>query len=220
MLNQIKWFRQAGYRIVAVDCRGHGGSTGDWTGYGGAESRDLVHVVDRLEREGLIPGGRLGVYGVSMGAATALQFAAIDRRVRAVVAVAPFTSYFEVAPGATRAFVPFPIPWWTDEKLKRWMHLADQASIHDYRDANALAAAPNITAPTLILHGENDRVVPLDHSRRLAEANPDHITRTVIEGKGHFMTQFDLTGQIRRHTVEWFDRKLEQTEHRSNEQTE
>ena len=42
-----------------------------------------------------------------------------------------------------------------------------------------------VPAPTLFLHGDRDRIVPLDHSRRLFElaARPEHFH--IVEGAGH-----------------------------------
>ena len=79
----------AGYRAVLVDLRGHGQSTGDWLTYGVVESRDIVRVIDRLDEKGLL-AGKVGLFGESYGAAVALQTAARDDRVRAVVALAAF----------------------------------------------------------------------------------------------------------------------------------
>jgi predicted alpha/beta-fold hydrolase len=42
------YFAQKGYRIVLVDLRGHGRSTGRWIGYGAWEVADLIKVVDEL----------------------------------------------------------------------------------------------------------------------------------------------------------------------------
>ena len=69
----------------------HGHSTGEWLTYGPREAEDLSQVIDELDRRKLLEG-RLGVYGISYGATTAIHLAAIDPRVEAVVAVAPFGS--------------------------------------------------------------------------------------------------------------------------------
>ncbi len=80
-----------GYRVILVDSRGHGRSTGDRLTFGFRESRGLVQVLDELQRQGLIVGS-VGVLGISYGASTAICWAAIDPRVRAVVALEPFSS--------------------------------------------------------------------------------------------------------------------------------
>jgi len=207
MLTPAKHLTKAGYRVVAVDSRGHGGSSGHWVGYGGQESRDLVHVIDRLEREGLIADGRLGVFGISMGASTAVQVTAIEPRIDSAVALAPFTSYNEVAPHATRGLIVLPIPWWSDEDLREAMRLADERSPLNIAEADPLAAAPDIRVPTLLLNGPKDHIIPPDHSVRIAAANPTHITHVSLEGKGHFLIT-DWKNEYMAHTVRWFDEHL------------
>jgi dipeptidyl aminopeptidase/acylaminoacyl peptidase len=107
-------------------------------------------------RDGLtwLPGqpgvdpGRLGIVGISLGAALGLHVAAGDGRVKAVV------DYFG------------PVP----EGL-----------------ANRGARLP----PTLILHGENDRVVPVSNARTLAgllEASGTPHEMQIYPGQGHALT--------------------------------
>ncbi|HXN55567.1 MAG TPA: alpha/beta fold hydrolase, partial [Myxococcales bacterium] len=73
---------RAGHDVVLYDGRAHGESTGDACTYGFLEKRDLSRVLDRLGIEQVV------VVGVSLGAAVALQAAAEDPRIAAVVGVA------------------------------------------------------------------------------------------------------------------------------------
>jgi pimeloyl-[acyl-carrier protein] methyl ester esterase len=52
------------------------------------------------------------------------------------------------------------------------------------READLRAAAPRIGCPVLLLHGENDRVVPAEASAALAACLP-RAQRTVVAGAGH-----------------------------------
>ena len=81
----------SGYRAVLVDLRGHGRSTGEYMTFGLQEAKDLSQVIDALEQRGLV-AGNVGVYGISYGATTSIHLAAVDCRVRAVVAVEPFAT--------------------------------------------------------------------------------------------------------------------------------
>ena len=45
------------------------------------------------------------------------------------------------------------------------------------------AAASKV--PILLIHGEQDRFVPEFMSRRIAEANPEMVTRVTFPGAGH-----------------------------------
>jgi pimeloyl-ACP methyl ester carboxylesterase len=80
---------QAGYRVVLVDLRGHGQSTGDTVSFGQHETEDFRQLLDYLQTRGLCDE-TVGVIGYSYGADLALHWAAHDSRVRAVVAIAPY----------------------------------------------------------------------------------------------------------------------------------
>src|SRR5688572_24465227 len=89
MLRFARPLLEDGYRTVLVDLRGHGRSTGEYVGYGAFEAKDLSDLIDRLDRSAMLRRP-VGVFGISYGAAVAIQLAGVDPRVRSVVAVAPF----------------------------------------------------------------------------------------------------------------------------------
>lgn len=71
------------YNLVLFDFRNHGQSSGDVTTLGVREARDLKAVVDWLERAK--SPSSIAVLGVSMGGAAAIDEAADDERVAAVI---------------------------------------------------------------------------------------------------------------------------------------
>ena len=75
------------YNVLLLDHRGHGESDGARTTIGYEERLDVHGAVDRLLERGL---GPVGIYGMSMGGATAILAAAEDPRIAAVVADSPF----------------------------------------------------------------------------------------------------------------------------------
>ncbi len=76
----------AGYGVLMLDARGHGGSTGAAMDLGWWGDDDLRCAVDALVTQPDVDAQRIGVVGLSMGAEQALGAAAADPRVRAVVA--------------------------------------------------------------------------------------------------------------------------------------
>jgi pimeloyl-ACP methyl ester carboxylesterase len=74
-----------GYAVLTYDQRAHGDSGGRYCTYGYLEKGDLARAIDAV---GIAP---VYVIGHSLGAAVALQAAAEDPRIRAVVAAAPFS---------------------------------------------------------------------------------------------------------------------------------
>src|SRR6185369_7667751 len=75
------------YNVLLLDHRGHGDSGGLRTTIGYEERLDVHAAVDVLVERGL---GPVGIFGMSMGAATAILAAAEDERIAAIVADSPY----------------------------------------------------------------------------------------------------------------------------------
>ena len=85
----------AGYNAVMMDARAHGESEGAMATYGWIERHDTQAIVDALEATE--HPRHLFALGESMGAGIALQSAAIEPRIEAVVAEAPFANLREAS---------------------------------------------------------------------------------------------------------------------------
>lgn len=168
---------QAGYRAALVDLRGHGRSTGHALTYGVRESRDLAQALDSLDTRGQ-RSGAVGVLGFSYGAAVAIQWAGLDQRVRAVVAVAPFASLREVVTG----YLPVRLP----AKLEtRIVDLAGERAAFDPDAASPKAAVARTDAPILLIHGTRDARIPFVHSQQIYAARRGHAEIVLVEGAKH-----------------------------------
>lgn len=169
-----------GYQVLALDLRGHGASGDGRFGYGLLERFDVIAGVHHLVVErGVRPGG-VGLVGVSLGGAAALMAAAVDGRVGAVWSDA---AYAEVGP-------VIEAEWPTASRLPRPL-LAVVRVVHRLRFGFDPAAARPVDAmhglrglPLAIVHGTDDRLVPVDHAHRLAEAAPWADT-WIVPGAGH-----------------------------------
>lgn len=96
---------------------------------------------------------------------------------------------------AMRNFVDLVIPERNSDHYKRWLKcLLDEAEpgagaelLRSLGGTSIEADLGKISIPTLVIHGEQDHVMPLDGARRLAEAIPgSHLH--VMEGVGHVPT--------------------------------
>jgi pimeloyl-ACP methyl ester carboxylesterase len=186
----------AGFRAVLVDLRGHGRSTGDFMSYGVVEARDLSQTLDALEERGLV-AGRVGAMGTSYGAATAIEWAGIDPRVTAVVAVAPYESLRAVVPG----YAPVPLP---ASFVDGCIDEAGARAGFDPDLASPLAAIAKTRAPVLLVHGRSDERIPFAHSEHLFAAAPDHAELVLVPGAGHESIMNDTSGDIRTRAPRWF----------------
>jgi len=196
-----------GYRAVLVDSRGHGRSTGDYLTYGVQESRDMLQVLGHLESKGLLQEP-VGAVGFSYGGAVALQLAARDERLKAVVAVATFSSLREVAKDYVMHYAPFPGLFLTGGQLDRALKKAGEAARFDPAEADNMKAASAMGARLLIIHGQEDPKVPVSHAWRIHEAAGEKSELIVVPGEGHDSLIADRTGMIRKKVKAWFERWL------------
>jgi alpha-beta hydrolase superfamily lysophospholipase len=70
MLARAEFLARAGYAVLLFDFQGHGESIGKRITFGYLESRDATAAVDFIREK--FPGEKIGVIGVSLGAASAL----------------------------------------------------------------------------------------------------------------------------------------------------
>ncbi|HEY8945964.1 MAG TPA: alpha/beta fold hydrolase [Polyangiaceae bacterium] len=192
-----------GYRVVLPDLRGHGFSTGDWLTYGVRETHDLSVLLDAM---GDTPRP-VGVLGVSYGAAVAIQWAAADERVQAVVAVAPFTSLNAVVRNYVHYYVPGVAGLIPDWFVQQGIDRAGELGGFDPARASPLAAIARTRAPVLLLHGEDDAHIPPEHSRALHAAAPAHSKLVVLPHEDHF-SLLSMDGGVDDRSIAWFRRRL------------
>lgn len=188
-------FGAAGLRPVLVDLRGHGGSSGDYLSYGVFDARDLRQVLDALERRRVVAPPYFA-FGVSYGAAVAIQWASADPRVEAVVAVAPFASLRDVA----RSYAPRVPRFLLDRAVDRAGALAG----FDPDLASARDAVARTRGRLLLIHGSRDRRVPPWHSRAIFEARPSGTGLVLVDGATHRTIFDDPDGVVRRAALRFF----------------
>jgi pimeloyl-ACP methyl ester carboxylesterase len=152
----IDRFVHRGFSVIVYDSRGHGRSEGDRCTYGFFEKQDLRLVLDQAGVDRAI------LIGHSLGAAVALQEAAIDPRIRAVVAASTFADLRSIAvERAPFVFTPALIA----AAFARAEH--DAEFIVD--EVSPVRAAANLTIPVLVIHGARDRdTLPVNSERVFA----------------------------------------------------
>ena len=142
-----------GFDVIAYDSRAHGTSEGDRCTYGYIEKRDLQRVIDQLGVDHVI------VIGHSLGAAVALQAAAVEPRIHAVVAASTFSDLRTIATERASYF-----PAWS---LGPAFARAERDGQFVVDDVSPVRAAAAISVPVLLVHGANDRNTLPAHSERV-----------------------------------------------------
>lgn len=171
-LGYAEGLRSDGYRLVAYDQRAHGRSEGSVVSYGCREVNDLQRVLDEAAV------GPVAVIGESLGAAVALQAAAVEPRIRVVVAAAPFADLRTLLEQKAPFFM-------SGDQRRAAIQLAEEAMGCSVDALSPAAAAARIEVPTLVLHGSADRFIPIEHSLRVVAAlkGPHRLVRLL--GVGH-----------------------------------
>jgi carboxylesterase len=176
--------REVGWRCVGPVLPGHGTSPADLGRTTAAQIMEGARTA--LERVGA-EDGRVAVAGLSMGGALALWLAgAFPDRVTAVVALAPALRFYPPGEvgirlsrlGLGRVFplIPKFVPGGDcgDPEGRRLnpsyaaVPLGGLAGLGDVRDA-AWEAVPHVRAPTLVIHGGDDRTVPCRATREVVQ---------------------------------------------------
>ena len=150
----IQRFVARGFDVIAYDSRAHGESGGDACTYGYLEKRDLRKVIDAARAAPVI------LIGTSLGAAVALQEAANDPRVSAIIAAETFADLRTVATERAPGF-------FTKRVIQKAFVLAEQESGMVVEEVSPEHAASHISARVLLIHGAADVDTPPAHSQRV-----------------------------------------------------
>lgn len=164
----LREFRPPRTALLVIDYPGYGASEGRSTEPALYEAADLAYTA-LVARPGVDPA-RVRVYGRSLGTAAATHVAA-THPVAGLVLESPFTNAKDMA---RRHYAPFP-------RFLIRLKLDN------------LGRITRVGCPVLVLHGTQDRLVPLEMGKRVAAAAPGPVELVLIEGAGHNET-YDVGG--------------------------
>lgn len=163
-----------------------------------AQARAILRAMKRLD---FVDPERVAVYGFSMGGWAALNLAALEPGLKAVVAVAPAGGPEMLGPGARgvlahlSAALNAPKP---------------DALLADFRRAvtkeDPGLAMARIRAPLLLVHGDEDETVPLAVSRRLRALAAGPVRLVVERGAAHDL--LDRRKRLARRVALWLSGRV------------
>jgi uncharacterized protein len=149
----------SGRGLLMISYRGYSGSTGSPTEVGLHTDARTAHDWVRQSYE----ASRLVAYGESLGTGVAVRLAS-EQPLAGLILDAPYTSTADVA-SLTYWYVP--VSWLMLDQFR------------------SLDIIQKVKAPILILHGTDDRTIPVAFGEQLFEAAPEPKRFVRIEGGSH-----------------------------------
>ena len=197
-------FYGRGFNVFLYDSRRHGKSEGPYCTYGFYEKLDLSTVIDYLmsRTDSLI--GKIGVFGTSMGAAVALQAAAIDQRIEAVVAEASFTDLRTIMVDYQKRIIKLPWHFLRNLAMSRSQKLAQFKA----RYVSPIYAVQGVHKPVFFIHGTDDTRIRAEYSRALYN-NANQPKELLLIHKGDHTDLLNVGGsEYEQRIVAFFERSL------------
>ena len=192
-LPTAQFLHAAGFHCLTFDVRGHGANDAESLPISGGEfGRDTLAAFEVLLSRPEVT--RAAVSGHSMGAIGAILAGAADPRIAAIVTTsAPAGPYrltrqtFRLANLPLPDVIAYPLAWLTTRVFLR-------PRGHRVAEVSSIRAIAAYRGPVLLVHGDEDAVVPLRHFERLRDAvlraragNSDAapVVDLVVEGGHH-----------------------------------
>ena len=168
--------------------------------WGGLAYQDLMDGVDYLVKEGIADPNRLGIGGWSNGGFMTEYAITRSTRFKAAVAQAGHSDFFSlygtsyIGPGL-RVVIP-ESPYYNRKA---------------YDEASPVTLIRNCRTPTLLLHGINDRGVPVGQAYEFYTGLKDVGVETemvVYPREGHNLQEYAHQLDVQRRVIAWFDKHL------------
>lgn len=184
-----QYYLDMNFDLLIVDLRAHGESEGDYVGFGILDRFDCLkwieYITDRFGNDTDIL-----LYGVSMGATTALMTLGINNlpdAVKGAVADCAFTSPYDVFAHILKRdyhLQPFPVMNICDE-------MAYKKAGYRFRDYSTLTALKSTDRPVLLIHGKEDKFVPVWMTEKNYEVCNSPVTKLFVDGAGHGASYYE-----------------------------
>ena len=164
MLGLARELNRQGFGILMLDLRGRGDSPSEISSAGYFERLDLQGASDFLVSHGA-DRSRIGVLGFSLGGVVALLAGSNPNSFGAVVSDSAFADLGLMLKNSMTGF---------KRPLRAWLpgmeFMARTLYGIDVREISPARAIARSDTPVLIIHGEEDSEVPVEHARLLGRA--------------------------------------------------
>jgi len=181
MSSYVKFYYDQGFDILIPDARGHGESEGDYIGYGWHDRLDYLNWIDLLIEE--YESEQIVLHGHSMGASLVLMASGeeLPDEVKAIVADSGYTTVKEELTHQLKHLYNLP----AFPLLDLTSMMTKFRSGFSFEEASAIDQVKNNTRPLLIIHGEEDELVPVEMAYELYEAAGGEKKLWIVPEAGH-----------------------------------
>lgn len=179
MLQSVAPLLGAGFAVLLLDARCHGASDDDTFTSLPRFAQDIDAGLDWLARQPQVQANRLAVIGHSVGAGAALLSATRRNDIQAVVSISAFAHPHEVMRRLLAGHhIPyFGLGWYV-------LRYVQQVIGTRFDDIAPLRSMGHVRCPVLLVHGEEDDMVPFDDARRLlAAGRPGKVQLLAVAGR-------------------------------------
>jgi hypothetical protein len=177
----LAWMPERGFNVFTFDYRGYGASEGEPTLDG--VQLDIDAAMDALFARSDIDKNRVVMYGQSLGGALAAYYVAHSPhrdQLRALILESTFSGYVDIVrEKLADHWFTWPFQW------------LPQFTVDD-RFSPLPTMARISPLPLLVLHGDQDAVVPVQDGKRLYEAALEPKQLWIVPGAGHIQTMGSL----------------------------
>ncbi|RDW18119.1 alpha/beta hydrolase [Oceanobacillus arenosus] len=167
MGDYAKFYYDQGFDILLPDARGHGESKGEYIGYGWHDRLDYLKWIELLIKE--YEAEQIILHGKSMGASLVLMASGekLPAEVKGIVADSGYTSVKEELSYQLKHLYNLPsFPLLDFTSLMTKIRAG-----YTFEEASAIEQVKHNKRPLLIIHGEDDELVPTEMAQQLfAEA--------------------------------------------------
>lgn len=189
-LRFAKLMHDNNFNVFLFDSRRHGESEGTHCTYGFYEKFDVIKIIDYISERKDIHIGKIGLFGTSMGGAIAIQTAAIDKRISAVVSENSFAALRKIFDDYQKRIIKLPFHYLRNIVI---IHSELRAKFKA-RDVSPIESVKNIKAPILFVYGTDDPLIKFEYSIKLFEQANQPKDIFPINGAAHNNT-WDIGGE-------------------------
>ncbi|MFE8702833.1 alpha/beta hydrolase [Cytobacillus sp. FJAT-54145] len=176
-----RFYHEQGFDVLKPDARGHGESEGDYVGYGWHDRKDYQKWIDLLINEK--GATNILLHGFSMGGATVLMTSGEDLpdEVKGIINDSGYTSVREELVHQLKHMYGLP----SFPLMEVTSFITNLRAGYTFEEASAIEQVKKNTRPLLIIHGDQDDLVPTEMAYRIEEVAKSDKELWIVPGAGH-----------------------------------